>query len=54
MRVGRADGQASAVVRSNADSCVRWITQRAMWEDLEIETEGDTANLALVQQLKVF
>jgi Mycothiol maleylpyruvate isomerase N-terminal domain len=54
IRVGRADGEASAVVRSDADSCVRWITQRADWKDLEVEVEGDTTTLALVQHLKVF
>jgi len=54
IRVGHADGQASAKVRSKADSCVRWITQRAAWKDLEVETEGNTTSLAVIQQLKVF
>jgi hypothetical protein len=54
IRVGRPDGGASAVVRSNADSCVRWITQRAGWGDLGVETEGDPASLTLIKSLKVF
>lgn len=54
IRVGNADGVASAIVRSDADTCVRWITQRAPWKDLEVETEGDAVSLALVERLKVF
>ncbi len=54
IRVGRPDGGASAVVRSDADSCVRWITQRAAWDDLGVETEGDAGCLAVIQNLKVF
>jgi hypothetical protein len=54
IRVGLADGEASAVVRSNTDACVRWITQRAAWKDLRVETEGDAESLAVLQHLKVF
>jgi uncharacterized protein (TIGR03083 family) len=54
IRVGHPDGEASAVIRSDADTCVRWITQRANWKDLEVEVEGDPSSLDVIQHLKVF
>lgn len=54
IRLGSADGPVSASVRSDADSCVRWVTQRAVWEDLDVRTEGNIQVLADLRRLKVF
>jgi hypothetical protein len=53
-RAGDPEGPPSAVVRSDAGTCVRWITQRASWEDLEVQAEGDLRTLAALQRVKVF
>jgi uncharacterized protein (TIGR03083 family) len=53
-RIGDPAGPPSAVVRSDAGTCVRWITQRASWEDLEVQAEGDPCTLAALQRVKVF
>jgi uncharacterized protein (TIGR03083 family) len=52
--IGDPSGAASATVRSDADTCVRWITQRASWDDLEVQAEGDPEALSVIRQLKVF
>jgi uncharacterized protein (TIGR03083 family) len=52
--IGEPSRAVSATVYSDADTCVRWITQRAQWDDLGIESEGDARALAIVRQLKVF
>ncbi len=44
----------SARVSSDGDACVRWITQRATWEDVAARTEGDRDILAGLRGLKVF
>jgi uncharacterized protein (TIGR03083 family) len=54
IRVGDPAGTASARLRSGGDACVRWITQRASWEDLEVHTEGDPLALSALRKLKVF
>jgi uncharacterized protein (TIGR03083 family) len=54
IRVGPPDGPVSARVSSDADACVRWITQRASWEDVGARAEGDDAILAGIRGLKVF
>jgi uncharacterized protein (TIGR03083 family) len=54
IRVGDPAGPASALVRSGGDACVRWITQRASWEDLGVHAEGDPGVLSALRELKVF
>ncbi len=54
IRVGDPAEPGSALVRSGGDACVRWITQRASWEDLGVHTEGDPRVLSVLRQLKVF
>jgi uncharacterized protein (TIGR03083 family) len=54
IRVGDPAEPASALVRSGGDACVRWITQRASWEDLGVHTEGDPGVLSALRGLKVF
>jgi uncharacterized protein (TIGR03083 family) len=54
IRVGDPDGPTAASVRSDADSCVRWITQRAGWDDLGVRAEGSSEVLAELRRLKVF
>jgi uncharacterized protein (TIGR03083 family) len=54
IRVGDPAGPASAFVRSGGDACVRWITQRASWEDLGVHAEGDPHLLSALRGLKVF
>jgi uncharacterized protein (TIGR03083 family) len=53
IRLG-GNGTAVASVRSDGDTCVRWITQRGRWADLGVESSGDESALAEVRQLKVF
>jgi uncharacterized protein (TIGR03083 family) len=54
IRVGRKGADPAAIVRSDAETCVRWITQRGRWADLGVESDGDAATLSLLQDLKVF
>lgn len=54
IRVGSPTGPASATARSDADTVVRWITQRGDWQSLGVQAEGDPATLAVLQHLKVF
>ncbi len=54
IRVGDPAAPASAVVRSGGDACVRWITQRATWQDLGVHAEGDPGVLSALRRLKVF
>lgn len=54
IRMGDPNGPPVASVRSDADSCVRWITQRGSWKDLGVEADGDSHVLADLQRLKVF
>jgi uncharacterized protein (TIGR03083 family) len=54
IELGDPSGAVSATVRSDADTCVRWITQRASWDQLEVEYHGDPETLDIVRRLKVF
>jgi uncharacterized protein (TIGR03083 family) len=54
IRIGRLTGPALATVRSDADTLVRWITQRGDWAGLDVDAQGDPAMLAALQSLKVF
>ncbi len=54
MRLGPPNRPVSARVRSDADACVRWITQRATWEQVGAKAEGDGDSLADIRGLKVF
>lgn len=54
IRIGQAAGPASATARSDADTFVRWITQRGDWRSLGVDADGDTRTLAVLQRLKVF
>jgi uncharacterized protein (TIGR03083 family) len=47
-------GQAMATVSSDADSFVRWITQRGTWEQLGVQSAGDEPALSAARKLKVF
>jgi uncharacterized protein (TIGR03083 family) len=47
-------GQAMATVSSDADSFVRWVTQRGSWEELGVHAAGDEPVLSLARKLKVF
>ena len=47
-------GDRGAEIRSTAPSFIRWISQRATWEDEGVETSGDTGLLAIARELKVF
>ena len=47
-------GGSGAEIRSSTPSFVRWITQRATWEDEGVEVAGDNGMLALARELKVF
>ncbi len=52
IRIG--DGEPRATVSSDSAAFVRWITQRATWEDAGAEGSGDAAQLALARELHVF
>lgn len=54
IRLGPPDGPVSARVSSSGDGCVRWITQRASWEDVGARAEGESDVLAGIRKLKVF
>jgi uncharacterized protein (TIGR03083 family) len=54
IRIGNPSGPASATVRSDADAAVRWITQRAEWQSLDVHAEGDPTTLSVLRGLKVF
>ena len=54
IQIGNSSGPEFATVRSDAETCVRWITQRAPWAELEVEMEGDPVALDVVRRLKVF
>ena len=54
IRIGSPTGPTSATARSDADTLVRWITQRGDWPTLGVDGEGDPATLALFQPIRVF
>jgi uncharacterized protein (TIGR03083 family) len=47
-------GDPGAEIHSSTPSFVRWITQRATWEDEGVEISGDKGILDLARELKVF
>jgi uncharacterized protein (TIGR03083 family) len=47
-------GQSMATVSSDAESFVRWVTQRASWEELRVQAAGDEPALSAARKLKVF
>lgn len=47
-------GGLGAEIRSSTASFVRWITQRATWEDEHVDVSGDNEMLDLVREMKVF
>jgi uncharacterized protein (TIGR03083 family) len=47
-------GQATVTVRSDAESFIRWITQRGSWEDLGVKAAGDEPALSAARKLRVF
>ena len=53
LRVG-PDGPPAASVRSDAEAFLRWVTQRATWEQAGVEAAGDQSVLAAVRQVRVF
>lgn len=48
------DTQVAAIVRSGADACARWITQRGAWEEFGVQVSGDDQLLSDARRLKVF
>ena len=52
LRIGGAD--VAARVTSDAEAFVRWVTQRATWEALGVDAEGDRSTLEIIRQLRVF
>jgi uncharacterized protein (TIGR03083 family) len=54
IRIGNPTGAASATAHSDADTLVRWITQRGDWKSLGVEAEGDPETLGVLQLIKVF
>jgi uncharacterized protein (TIGR03083 family) len=54
IRLGPPNGPVSARVSSGGDGCVRWITQRATWEEVDGRAEGEADVLAGMRGLKVF
>jgi uncharacterized protein (TIGR03083 family) len=47
-------GDTIAVIESDACSLVRWITQRAAWEEVDAKTDGEPAALQTARLLKVY
>jgi len=53
LRLGPA-GPPVASVSSDAESFLRWVTQRATWEQAGVQASGDESVLAVVRQARVF
>lgn len=53
IRVGPG-GAPAASLRSDAEAFLRWVTQRATWEQAGVEAAGDQNVLAAVRQIRVF
>lgn len=47
-------GPATATVSSDAESFVRWVTQRGSWEQLGVQAAGDEPVLSAASKLRVF
>ncbi len=54
IRIGNPTGPTSATAHSDADTLVRWITQRGDWQSLGVEAEGDPETLGVLHLIKVF
>jgi uncharacterized protein (TIGR03083 family) len=52
LRIG--NGDVSAHITSDAEAFVRWVTQRASWEDLGVRADGDPTAVDVVRHLVVF
>jgi uncharacterized protein (TIGR03083 family) len=52
LRIGGAD--VGAHITSDAQAFVRWVTQRASWEELGVHAEGDSSVLEVARKLRVF
>jgi hypothetical protein len=52
IRIGTGDVATS--LRSDTSSFVRWISQRATWEDAGVEVSGDGHDLDIARTLRVF
>jgi len=48
------DGTPTAHIRSESVSFVRWVTQRASWDDCAVVATGDDRDLAVARSLHVF
>jgi hypothetical protein len=47
-------GDPVTTIESDGPSLVRWITQRARWEDLTVNAEGAAEVLGIIPLLKVY
>jgi uncharacterized protein (TIGR03083 family) len=47
-------GDVVATIESDAPTLVRWVTQRASWDDLDVKATGDEQAIAVARTLKVF
>jgi uncharacterized protein (TIGR03083 family) len=47
-------GEAMATISSDGPALVRWVTQRAAWDELGVQAIGDEPALAAARTLKVF
>jgi uncharacterized protein (TIGR03083 family) len=47
-------GEPASHVRSDAAWFLRWVTQRASWDDAGVESAGDEGDLAVTRSLRVF
>jgi hypothetical protein len=55
LRIGDSDVAAiAALVSSDPEAFVQWVTQRGTWEALGVQAEGDRSTLEIVRQLRVF
>ncbi len=52
--ISAGDGGLVATVESDGPSLVRWVTQRARWEELDLEAKGAIDALELARRLRVY
>ena len=52
--ISAGEGDLVATVESDGLTLVRWITQRARWEELDLETKGARDALDAARLLKVY
>ncbi len=52
--ISAGEGGLVATVESDGPTLVRWITQRARWEELDLEAKGAIDALDLARLLKVY